>query len=234
MIRKTREENNMKDKDQIRMDVLDHLYPGSETKEEYERVRKLFINRHSSSQTLKEWGLVEMLHLVPTMRILWDMSRKCDTAGINLYSGTDCRNSELMKMAKIPYVSPWKKETISYDKFYHTLFKHGPILVCDADLIFNVQRIFIDCFDERHIFIEGITQTDETGKRKRTVHPAHFMILPANKAENSFDTEFCSDYCLDIYKGNYPTADNLPCPIKDYNEISDQVWRCRLFANITE
>ena len=224
----------MKDKDQIRMDVLDHLYPGSQTKEEQERVRKLFLDPDPSPQALKEWALVEELHLVSTMKILWDMSKKCSTARINLYSGIDCRDSELMKIANIPYVSPWKNETIPYDKFYRTLFQQGPLLVCDADLIFNVQKIFIDCFDERHIFIEGITQRDGTGKSKRNVHPAHFLIVPADKVEKAFDTEFCADYCLDVYKGNYPVADNLPCPAKDYDEISDLVWRCRLFANITE
>ena len=224
----------MKDNDQKRTDILDHLYPGSETKEEQGKVRRLFLAPDPSPQMQKEWELVEELHLVPTMKILWDMSKKCCTARINLYSGTDCRNSELMKIAGIPYVSPWKNETIPYDKFYHFLFRHGPLLVCDADLIFNVQKMFIDSFDERHIFIEGITRRDETGKTKRTVHPAHFLIVPADKVESVFDTEFCADYCLDIYKGHYPSADNLPCPTKDYNEISDQVWRCRLFANITE
>ena len=219
-----------------RNEVLEHLYEGSETPEEQERVRNLYLSKDGSDRAKKEWALVERLHLVPTMGILWKLSRACAEANMNLYSGHDCRDSVLMRAAGIPYNHP-ERPAEKKTGFYLMLYSVGPLLICDAEIIFDVQKIFTDCFMPGHVFKEGFTRHDKSGTQYHVFHPAHFLIVPMNdQIENISGTSFDADYCIEIFKGvyPYPSDDGIPLCTTDYYRIHRRVWRCRLFARLTQ
>lgn len=223
--------------DSKRDEVLEHLYIGSETREEQERVRQLYLSKDHSEKAKEEWALVEELHLVPTMGILWRLGKACEEANMNLYSVHDCRDSVLMCAAGIPYDHPEKPEETTYNKFYSRLYSEGPMLICEAEIIFDVQKVFTDCFMPGHIFKEGFTRHDKNGAQYHVFHPAHFLIVPMNdRIENISGTALEADYCIEIYKGvyPYPSDDGIPICTTDYKYINDRVWQCRLFAMLNQ
>ena len=224
--------------DQKRNEVLEHLYMDSDLPEEQERVRQIYfgcVRTTDYDKAKEEWAAIEKLHLIPTMKILWELGHKCADTGVPLWLDQDCRDSVLIRAAGITYYRQENPKQKNFRDFFCLLYAAGPLLMCNAEVLSDVQDIITGCFLPCRVFKEGYTKYDKNGCARKAVHPAHLLVIPMNHSiENVSNTSVNADYCLDIIRQIYPTPqdDGIPFCTSDYKEICDKVWRCRLFVNL--